>query len=82
MQVKAVCRLSQYGVWVNCDLGVLPLLPQSTTGGLLLISPMDKQQNKYMRIQITPAVDTTPPPWCQSSNLLLYFLPLDEQADW
>ena len=33
-------------------------------------------------IQITPTVDTDPPPWCQSSTLLLDFLPLDEQANW
>ena len=36
-----------------------------------------------MRIQITLAVDTVPPPWCHSSTLLLDFLLLDEHvADW
>ena len=33
-----------------------------------------------MRIQITPAVDTAPPPWCQSSILPLDSFPLFDQA--
>ena len=33
-----------------------------------------------MRIQITPAVDTAPLPWCHSSTLLLDFLLLDEHV--
>ena len=57
--------------------------PLSALGRFLLSSPMDKQQHKYMRIQITPAVDTAPPPWCHSSTLLLDFLPLNEHVtDW
>ena len=88
MQGLVVYTLSHYGARVIYALGVLPLLPlhcfpYSTRGGFLLSSPMDKQQHKYMRIQITPAVDTAPPPWCQSSTLLLDFPPLDEHvADW
>ena len=35
-----------------------------------------------MRIQITPAVDTAPPPWCQSSTLPLYSPLLDEHVAW
>ena len=33
-----------------------------------------------MKIQITPAIDNAPPPWCQSSTLLLDFPPLDEHV--
>ena len=55
-------------------------LPYSTKEGFLHSSPMDKQQHKYLRIQMTPAVDTAPPPWCQSSTLPLYSLPLDDHA--
>ena len=87
----AACRIytgsGQERAGVNYALGVLPLLPlhclpYSTMGGFLLSSPMDKHKHKYMRIQITSAVDTAPP-WCHSSTLLLDFLPLDEHvADW
>ena len=78
--------LGQERAGLNYVLGVLPLLPlhclpYSTRGGFLLSSPMDKQQHKYMRIQMTPAIDTAPPPWCYSSTLLLDFLPLDEHVD-
>ena len=72
----------------NYALGVLPLLPlyflpYSTRGGFLLSSPMDKQHYKYMRIQITPVVDTVPSLWCQSGTLFLGLLPLGEHvADW
>ena len=53
---------------VNCSLCVLPLLPQSTTGGLLLSSPISRQQHQCLRIQnfllglLVASVDTTPPP--------------------
>ena len=67
------------------NLGVLPLLPfhclpYSTKEGFLLSSPMDKQQHKYLRIQMTPTVDTAPPPWCHSSTLPLNSLPFDEHV--
>ena len=86
MQVKAVYRLSQQGAGVNCALGVLPLLSQSTKGRLLPSSPMDRQQHQCLRIQnflpglLVAAVDTAPPPWCHSGTLPLDFLPLDEHV--
>ena len=88
LQAGYTLGLGQERVGVNYALGVLPLLPfnslpYSTRGGFLLSSPMDKTQHKYIRIKITPVVDTAPPPWCQSSTLLLNFPPLDEHvADW
>ena len=70
---------------VNYAHGGLPLLlfhclPYSTREGFLHSSLMDKQQHKYLRIQMTPAVDTAPPPWCQSNTLPLNSLPLDDHA--
>ena len=81
MQVKAVCGLCQYGAGVNCSLGVLPLLPQSATGGLLPFSPMGRQQHQCLKIPIIAAVDTAPLPWCHLGTLPLDSLPLDDYAD-
>ena len=81
MQVKAVCRLSQYGAGVNCALGVLPLLPQSATRRLLPSSPMGRQQHQCMRIPIIAYVDTTPLPWCHLGTLPLDSLSLDEHVN-
>ena len=88
MQVKAVCRLNQYGAGVNCSLCVRPLLPQSTTGGLHPSSPISRQQHQCLRIQnflpglLMAAVDTAPPPCCHLGTLPLDSLSLAEQADW
>ena len=68
MQVRAVYRLNQYGAGVNCSLCVLPLLPQSTTGGLLPSSPISRQQHQCLRIKnfllglFVVVVDSDPPP--------------------
>ena len=81
--MQAVCGLSQ-GAGVNCS--VLPLLPQSATGGLLPSSLIGRQQHQCLRIQnfllslLVVVVDTAPPPWCQSDTLLLGSLPLGEHA--
>ena len=69
LQAGYTLGLGQERAGVIYALSMLPLLPlhylpYSTRGGFLLSSPMDKQQHKYMRIQITPIVDTAPPPWC------------------
>ena len=34
--------------WVNCDLGVLPLPPQSTREGFLLLSSMAHRQHMIL----------------------------------
>ena len=78
MQVNAVCGLSQ-GAGVNCF--VLPLLPQSATGGLLPSSPMGRQQHQCLKIPIIDVVDTAPLPWCHLGTLPPDSLPLDDYAD-
>ena len=82
------CAAGVGSMWIelggrgNCS--VLPLLPQSATGGLLPSSPIGRQQHQCMRIQnfllslLVAAVDTAPPPWCHSGTPPLEFLPLDE----
>ena len=88
MQVMAVCRLNQWGAGGKCSLCVLPLLPQSTTGGLHPSSPISRQQHQFLRIQnflpglVVAAVDTAPLLWCHLGTLPLDSLPLAEQADW
>ena len=78
LQVKAVCGLSK-GAGVNHF--VLPLLPQSTTEGLLPSSPMGRQQHQCLKIPIIAAVDTAPLPWCHLGILPLDSLSLDEHVD-